>query len=263
MSFVSEIGSTDVSPGEVQYESSGRRSAAILWAGLLASIFTQASCSHYADRFPDAVVRVVAFGDSITEGSRFGIHANQNFASLAEDALRSEGLDVGIRNASIGGQTTVDALKRYDADVVRAKPKAVTIMFGSNDSFIDSGRTESRVSLDAYRHNLETMIERAKAAGIRPVLMTPPRWGLRPINGLGENPNPRLEAYVEVCREIAAQRSVPLVDHFADWKAAEEHGQQLRLWLLDGLHPNAEGHQRMAALLLPLLRRELTSAGAP
>jgi acyl-CoA thioesterase-1 len=136
-------------------------------------------------------------------------------------------------------------------------------MFGSNDSFVDDGKTEGRVSIEAYRHNLATMIEGARAVGIRPILMTPPRWGPRPVDGLRESPNPRLEVYVQVCRDLADEKKVPLVDHFADWKTAEEQGQALSAWLVDGLHPNPAGHARMAALLLPVLRRELEAGKAP
>ncbi len=236
--------------------------AGVVVASFAAGLVMFASCTRYADRFPAATVRVVAFGDSITFGATGGVPPDQTFVSLVETELRAAGVDVGIRNAGIKGQNTDEAMPRYDADVVHAKPQAVLIMFGSNDSFVDDGKTEGRVSIDAYRHNLDTMIERARAAGIRPILMTPPRWGPRPVNGLRESPNPRLEVYVQACRDLANQRSVPLVDHFADWKAAEEQGQALSAWLVDGLHPNAAGHARMAALLLPVLRRELDAGKA-
>jgi acyl-CoA thioesterase-1 len=232
-------------------------------ASFAAGLALFASCTRYADRYPAATVRVVAFGDSITFGATGGVREDQTFVSLAETELRSSGLDVGIRNAGIKGQNTDEAMPRYDADVVEARPQVVLIMFGSNDSFVDDGKTEGRVSIEGYRHNLETMIERARAAGIRPILMTPPRWGPRPVNGLRESPNPRLEIYVKVCGDLARERKVPLVDHFADWKAAEKQGQALSAWLVDGLHPNAAGHARMAALLLPVLRHELEAGKAP
>jgi lysophospholipase L1-like esterase len=231
---------------------------------LIAAVFaTSTSRPHFVDRYPDAAIRIVAFGDSITAGERDGVTRDQTFVSDVETELRAGGLDVGIRNAGIVMQSTDDAMTRYQRDVIGAKPRVVMIMFGSNDSFIEGGMTKERVSLDRYRRNLESMIERAKAAGIRPILMTPPRWGLRPLNGLGENPNPRLEPYVQACRDIAADQAVPLVDHYADWKAAEENGQPIAGLTTDGLHPNPTGHARMAALLLPVLRSELDAAGKP
>jgi len=130
-------------------------------------------------------------------------------------------------------------------------------MYGTNDSFVDESTSAPRVALDEYRALLASMIDDLLAAGIRPILMTEPRWGARARNGLGENPNARLEEYVQAVRELAAARKLPLVDHFAHWTAAERAGTDTSSWTLDQCHPDPEGHRRMADLLFPVLRKEL------
>ena len=46
-------------------------------------------------------------------------------------------------------------------------------MFGLNDSWIDAGKTASRLTVPQYRENLEQMLARLKAHGSKVVLMTP------------------------------------------------------------------------------------------
>jgi len=56
--------------------------------------------------------------------------------------------------------------------------------------------------------------------------------------------------YVEVCRAVAGDLQVPLVDHFAHWTKASQQGVNLKEWTSDFCHPNPKGHQEMAALML-------------
>ena len=101
--------------------------------------------------------------------------------------------------------------------------------------------------------SLKTLLARLRRHGITPILMTSPRWGTKATNGLGENPNVRLEEYVKACREVARQTKTPLVDHFAHWTKAEAGGTDLGQWTTDGCHPNPRGHRELAALILPVL----------
>ena len=60
------------------------------------------------------VVRIVALGDSITKGMRDGVRPDETFASLAERALKADGIDAEVVNLGIGGERTDQALKRLD-----------------------------------------------------------------------------------------------------------------------------------------------------
>jgi lysophospholipase L1-like esterase len=84
--------------------------------------------------------------------------------------------------------------------------------------------------------------------------MTEPRWSATAKgNGGGEQPNLRLEKYVEHCRDVAKELNVPLVDHFAHWSTKEKAGQNLDAWTTDTCHPNPRGHQELAGLILPAI----------
>src|SRR4051812_9569284 len=173
------------------------------------------------------VVRVVALGDSITRGVRPGVRPDETFASLAERALRADGIDAEVVNLGVGGERTDQALKRLDA-VGELRPRVVTVMYGTNDCHVDRGSSASRISREEYKLNLRAIVAGLLLRGIEPILMTEPRWADdAPADGLGEDPNLRLARYLEACREVAAECRVPLVDHFARWTEARSDGQNL------------------------------------
>lgn len=208
-----------------------------------------------------AATRIVMLGDSITKGARPGVLPTQIFSALLQAALRQAGHRVSVHNVGIGGERTDQALLRLQADVISQRPYLVTVMYGTNDSWVDKEKTESRLTENQYETNLREIIRRLQGAGIQVVLMTEPRFGERnPRNGLGEDPNLRLARYAERCRTVARDLALPFVDHFAAWTAAQEGGRTLQDWTTDGCHPNREGHAELATRLVstiaPLLPAE-------
>jgi acyl-CoA thioesterase-1 len=219
----------------------------------LLAVFTTAATSHGGEK-----IEIVTLGDSITRGSRPGVGVHQTFASLLEARLKQAGYDVRVSNVGIGGERTDQALKRLDRDVVDKHPRIVTVMYGTNDGYIDLRKTEVRLPLADYRRNLVEIVSRLRAAGAVPVLMTEPRMGRQMrLNGLGESPNVSLTKYVAACREVAAELDVPLVDHFAHWTKADEAGTDIGAWTTDQCHPNVAGHEQMADLILPVVEKLL------
>ena len=203
-------------------------------------------------------IRTITLGDSITKGVRSGVKADETFSALLEKSARQNGLRVVVRNAGIGGERTDQALKRLDRDVIAQRPQFVTIMYGTNDSWVDKGKTESRITAGVYEANLREIVQRLNAAHIQAVLMTEPMFGeANPKNGAGEEANVRIAGYMERCRAVAKELKVPLVDHFAHWGAVQKRKQKLQDWTTDGCHPNPRGHAEMAhrivQVMLPLL----------
>ncbi|MBM3995678.1 MAG: lysophospholipase [Planctomycetes bacterium] len=205
----------------------------------------------------DTVPRIVALGDSITRGERAGVKATQTFPAQLHKTLSKDGVATVVLNLGVGGQRTDQAIKRL-AEVAKYKPKIVTIMYGTNDSYVDVGAKEPRITADEYRKNLTTLVKEFRKVGTTPILMTPPRWGDKAkANGIGEHPNVKLEAYVKVCREVARETNTPLVDHFAHWTKANADGTDVGAWTTDQCHPNATGHREIVRLLAPIVREAL------
>lgn len=113
---------------------------------------------------PPSPARVVFLGDSITEAWK-----SEDPAFFDRDRL----------DRGIGGQTTAQMLVRFRADVLALRPAIVHIMAGTNDIAGNTGPT----SLAIIQGNFMSMVEQARAHGIRVVLASIPpaaRIGWRP-----------------------------------------------------------------------------------
>jgi acyl-CoA thioesterase-1 len=182
------------------------------------------------------------------------VTAEQTFGALLQTSLRDAGHDVDVINHGIGGERTDQALARLGRDILSLEPAVVTVMYGTNDSYVDQGQQTSRLSTDQYHQNLTKIVGELRRLGIQPVLMTEPRWGDKAgHNGVGEHPNVRLEKYVEACRQVAEDTATPLVDHFAIWSEANSTGTDVGNWTTDECHPNPAGHKILCENMLPVV----------
>lgn len=214
----------------------------------------QRALAWFSQHDANAPLKIVMLGDSITKGVRSGVTAEQTFSTRVQAMLREQGLTAEVFNVGIGGERTDQALLRLQLDVIAKAPQIVAIMYGTNDSYVDRGQREPRLTEHEYRDNLVQLVEQLQRAGIQPLLMTEPRWSVSASpNGAGEHPNLRLENYVERCRDVAQQLKIPLVDHFAFWTSKEKEGQDLNAWTTDTCHPNPLGHEALTQLIVPAI----------
>jgi lysophospholipase L1-like esterase len=238
----------------------GRLWISTMQGGLRAELSEADFLAPVAVPLDGAAVRIVALGDSITRGARPRVTPQQTFPALTQAALREAGVRAQVHNVGIGSERTDLALERLERDVISQRPDIVTVMYGTNDSWVDKGKTESRLTEEVFEKNLREIVLRLRAAKISVVLMTEPLFGEdNPRNGLGEDPNIRLARYMTRVRSVARELAVPLVDHFGGWTELQQRGQRLQSWTTDGCHPNADGHaelaNRVVAVVAPLLRQ--------
>lgn len=201
---------------------------------------------------PFLLATVVALGDSVTLGVRTdkSVVTQQTFVALLEGALGEK-----VVNAGVGGDNTRQMLARLDADVMAHHPRAVIVMAGLNDAArVDRGgveRAEPRISVEEYEANLRKIIASAKTANARLAILTPnPMTRKWPYEKLPfyqtHDINDGLVPYADAARRVARIEGVCMADLYADWIAQPKH----RNWLPDGIHPNPEGHLRIARLIL-------------
>ena len=209
---------------------------------------------------------VVMFGDSTTAARRGAVQ--KVYAQRVQETLQSIGSSLSVHNAGIGGHTTKNGRDRFAKDVLAHKPRIVVIQFGLNDATVDVWKnppaTGPRVPLANYEANLRWMITTLREQKAKPVLMTtnPLRWTNKLRDLYGKPPYrpddadgfdaPVLARYNDVVRQLAKELVVPLVDVHAAFTA--KNPDQL---LLDGMHPNDEGHKLIAELLAPVIRNQL------
>jgi len=213
---------------------------------------------------------IIMFGDSTT-APRGSLKV---YATRVEAALQSVGSTLSVHNAGIGGNTTRDARKRMQTDVLQYQPRLVVMQFGINDSCVDVWKnppaTAPRIAMEEYLLNLRIMITAAQNANAKVILMTtnPLRWTPKLKELYGKPPyHPEAEdgfdsatlgGYNEALRKLAAELKVPLVDVRAAYpEFAKQHQTTIDGLLLDGMHPNDLGQELVAELLLPAIRAAL------
>ncbi|MAG63912.1 hypothetical protein CMO84_10375 [Candidatus Woesearchaeota archaeon] len=126
----------------------------------------------------------------------------------------------------------------------------------------DDGKRPVRVSLPDFRANIGAMVDLALENGIEPVLITAPtahREGEEPeylrgrwIENL-EELVPLHQSYVEVVREVAAERNVVLCDLALLFEQMPRE-KMVSLLMEDGIHFTPEGGERVGALLFRCLQ---------
>lgn len=203
------------------------------------------------------VTKIMTLGDSITKAVRPGVIPTETYAWMLGTELRARGVNAQTVNVGIGGEQTNGGLARLDHDVISQQPAVVTIMYGTNDSYQYVGEKAPRLTKEQYQDNLGQLVDKLRAAGIKPILMTPPRWGKTAKNGVGADPNILLEEYLPAVRNVAKEKQVTLVDHYQIWKDAEANGADIGSWTTDLCHPNPEGQRRMKDAILPVLLEQI------
>jgi lysophospholipase L1-like esterase/predicted neuraminidase len=230
--------------------SSGRRLTACAVATLASMFFT--SSAPAADP-----VTVVAFGDSTT--------APRGNLTVYSSILQEELRNVKIINAGISGNTSEMARKRFEQDVLAHKPQLVILQLGINDAAVDVWKTppatEPRVPLGRYRENLEYFVKTLKDGGARVIVMgpNPLRWtdllkkmyGKPPYDpGNPDGFNGLLVRYNEAAAKVAETHEIPFIDlQGAYLRHAQQNKVEVDQLLLDGMHPNDDGHRLAGSLL--------------
>lgn len=232
--------------------------------------FSQLSLS--ADQKPSAkqtksnTTTIVTFGDSTT-APRGPLVV---YSKILASELPQPGFPVKVINSGIGGNTTSQAMARFEKDVLRHQPDLVVIQYGINDSSVDVWRTppakQSRVSKAKYEANLRSLIKQLRNKNIEVILMTPNsmRWNEKMKTLYGKPPydpddpdgfNVFLKSYAAIVRTIAKEEKVPLIDVYAAFENyAKAEGHSAHDLLLDGVHPNTAGQKMVADLLIPQIK---------
>ncbi len=183
----------------------------------------------------DKETTIVCLGDSVT-GVYYHTGGHRAYPEMLELALKKihPNAPIHVINAGISGQTTVDGLARLDKDVLQQHPALVTISFGLNDM--------TRVPPEQFRTNLEQLIDRCRAAQSLILLCTPNAvisTDGRPIN--------RLVEYCDIIRTVGREKTIPVCDQYAAGQRLKSRAPRTwRLTMSDEIHPNMDGHKRMA-----------------
>ncbi len=175
-------------------------------------------CLSLAGARADGPPVILVLGDSISAG--YGLETGAGWVALLQERLQARGSPYRVVNASISGDTTAGGMFRLDPLLEKHRPEIMILELGGNDGLRGQ-------PIDRMRANLRTMIDRARQAGARVLLLgmrLPPNYGAE-----------YTEAFHASYAGLAAETGVPVVPFLL---AGME--DQLQHMQADGIHPGAE-----------------------
>jgi len=182
---------------------------------------------------------VVFLGDSLTAG--LGLSSEEAWPTLLTEQLEQAGTPIHAVNAGVSGDTSAGGLRRLTW-LLRQRPDVVVVELGANDGL----RGQPLAGVEA---NLREIVAKSRAAGARVLLL-----GLRVPPSLGGD---YARQFAELYPRLARELDVPLVPFLLEGVAGDPDLNQP-----DGIHPNAEGEKRVAAVVRPHLERLLSETQA-
>jgi lysophospholipase L1-like esterase len=199
-------------------------------------------------------MRILAFGDSITYGAwdTSGGWVDRLKAEAHATTVKSNGqTKIQVLNLGVGGDTTASLLERIEAEIIaRTSPNwpfTFIISIGTNDGRAVNGIAE--VSIEQFQSNIEAIIAIALKYTEKVIFLGLPPLGGDELNFKGQiYSDAVLHDYDTVLKSIVVNNDVEYIPIRALFENDTGH-----LFSYDGLHPNDQGHVRIAASIRDFL----------
>lgn len=181
---------------------------------------------------------VVALGDSITDDLQGWFNI---FKQVLEIALPDT--DFTLVNSGVSYDTTSDALKRLNRDVLAHEPDWVIVALGTFDAQkLHVEPTRPLVSLADYWENTKTIEEAIKEVTDNPLIwISPPPVITEMLQKIRLFDFDIFEEDLQNIREILSGKQGYIVDPMGSRMSSDD---EVEAWnyLSDGLHPSLSGH---------------------
>lgn len=181
----------------------------------------------------DTVKRIVILGDSITAG--YGLDPSEAYPALIQQKITASGFPFTLANAGVSGDTTAGGLRRV-AWAMGQGADVLIIALGGNDGL-------RGISPEETKKNLLGIIAAARGRhpGINVLLA-----GMQMPDNMGPEFTARFKA---VFPEVAKESGATLIPYLLEGIGGDESLNQP-----DGIHPTAEGQEKVAENVWEILR---------
>ena len=192
-------------------------------------------------------MKLICIGDSLTFG--YQVPREHCWTSVFG---RISGWEVV--NRGISGDTTGGMLARLQRDAMnlaleeraRGRASRVLVMGGGNDIFFSGTADQAKANIAAICYQLE-----AEGLSVLLGIPLPIDWTGTPENWASfvdfRRAAVEMQSYSAWLRQYTQSTGIPSVDFSVDF--LDSAGQVRRELLVDGIHPNQEGHRKMAERL--------------
>ncbi len=186
----------------------------------------------------EAKLLVLAVGDSLYAGYR--LNRGEGFPEELQNALFDAGLDAFVFNAGVSGDTSAAGRSRLDfaLEGLPRKPDLVILGLGGNDML-------RGIEPEQTRDNLDAMTQALREKDI-PVILT----GMLAAPNLGPD---YAALFNPIYPTLAKKYDIGLYPFFM-----QEVVGNNALMLDDGIHPNAEGVDKITKAIAPLVIEKLS-----
>jgi lysophospholipase L1-like esterase len=216
--------------------------------------------------------RVLLLGDSITAAGGYAQYL-ETYLRTRFPERRIEILNLGLPSETVSGQSEPDhpyprpnVHERLDRALARVRPSVVVACYGMNDGiYYPFG--EERFA--AYQAGIRALLAKVRAAGARPLLLTPSAFDALPVARMVKGDGEAKYSWMAPYRDYDAvlgrysrwlltlrSRDLPVGDahaavsrHLAAMRRTDPAYHTAR----DGVHPNAAGQWLLTGALLDLL----------
>lgn len=199
----------------------------LLFCGCIA-LFLNGCAKREIKNIGSRGTNIICFGDSLTFG--YGVGSGEDYPSALTKIM-----NMPVINAGIDGDTSIEALRRIDSDVLNRKPLLVIVEFGGNDFL-------RKVPKEVTANNVREMVEKIQKKGAM-VAIVDSSAGLF------------LREYRLLLSRIARQSQAIFVPAVLSGIITDPSMKS------DFIHPNGEGYkliaQRVYRAILPYLEKNI------
>lgn len=178
---------------------------------------------------------ILFLGDSLTEG--YGLNKEEAYPSLLKELIQEKlNKDIEIINGGVSGSTTSDGLARLQW-YLRKKPEIIFVALGANDGL-------RGLDLNQSQSNLEKIIKTALDSGAKVLLagmFIPPNYGPQ-----------YSEEFKKMFENVQVKYDLKMLPFLLQDVAGKKDLNQL-----DGIHPNAKGHEIIAKTVFEFIKEDL------
>jgi acyl-CoA thioesterase-1 len=189
-----------------------------------------------------ALKSIVIFGDSLAAG--YGVGPADAYPAVIDRWVRETQLPFRVANAGVSGDTTAGGLRRIDW-VLKRPVDVLVLELGGNDGLRGLAPAQTR-------SNLVSIIQKTRAAYPKVQVVIA---GMQMPSNLGPD---YTTAFRDVFPAVAKSESATLIPFLL-----EGVGGVAALNQADQIHPNAEGHRRVATNVWQVLEPVLRSVARP
>lgn len=186
-------------------------------------------------------VKIVCKGDSITWGYVYEAQTSENYPKVLGDKLKLiyGYSNITVVNSGSPGQTSAGGVTNFDTDVISHTPDLAIIMFGLNDA-------NQGITIEAYKDNLRTMVEKCKNNNIEVILCSPNMMSKQTQN----NERYTVADYREAAKVVAKETNVGFVDIYGEMEKLLASNAITMNVIQDTVHFRAEWYYLLADILL-------------